>query len=430
MDSVFNSKFMQNIQKAGQKLGQNHFISSLQAAMMSLMGALMVGAFFQILQTIIGPNMLKLIKATDPPYQWLNIPYQFTMNSLALWITLILTYNYAKNLKLKNPLLTTVDALIGFFIIIGAMTVDKTGTIMINSTYLGAQGMFLGFLVAFLVVKIEKLCADKNIRIKMPDVVPPFLQDGFAGMLPLLFISVLFLVLHALVTTATGGQLTVASGFMMILTVPLNALISVPGMFVMAAFALILWCFGIHGTMLMVSVVMPVSLQAVAQNAALQQAGKPMVFNAVFMFAYMAILGGTGNTLPLVLLGLKAKSEQIRAVSKVSLIPGIFNINEPVTFGMPIMYNPIMAIPYVLNPLILMALYLVGIKIGFLGVPWIPIMTVMPIGVGEFLGTLKWQNAVWSYLMIIPCILIWYPFFKAYDKQLYAKEQATAKENK
>lgn len=82
MDNFFNSKFMQSIQKGGQKLGASHFVGALQGAMMSLMGAIMIGAIFQILQSVLGPTMLKLIPVTNPWYSWLNLPYEFTMNFL------------------------------------------------------------------------------------------------------------------------------------------------------------------------------------------------------------------------------------------------------------------------------------------------------------------------------------------------------------
>lgn len=137
----------------------------------------------------------------------------------------------------------------------------------------------------------------------------------------------------------------------------------------------------------------------------------------------MAICGGTGNTLPLLIFGLKAKSEQIKAISKIALIPGWFGINEPVTFGMPIMYNPILCIPYVLNIFVVMLCTLIGYKVGFLVPGFVPIVTLMPMGFKSFLSTLRWQNAIWDYLMIIPAGLVWYPFFKVYDNQLYKKEQ-------
>ena len=140
----------------------------------------------------------------------------------------------------------------------------------------------------------------------------------------------------------------------------------------------------------------------------------------------MAYCGGSGNTLPLVLFGLRAKSEQIKAVSKIALVPGWFGINEPVTFGMPIMYNPILCIPYILNVLLVMVCSLIGYKTGFLIPGFIPIMTLLPMGFGSFLTTLNWRNAIWDYLMMIPAGIVWYPFFKAYDNQLYKQEQAAA----
>lgn len=307
------------------------------------------------------------------------------------------------------------------------MITSKAGIVSLNTTYLGAQGMFIGFVISGLVVRIEKWCFDKDIRIKMPDVVPQFLQDGFAAILPLLFEVIIFGGMHIGIISATGGKFDLASGFMAVLSAPLGVLVSTPGMFVLLFLACLLWTFGIHGSVILMSLVMPISLEAVAVNAKLHAAGQALKFSPVFLAAGLAVAGGTGNTMPLVLMGLRAKSDQIKAVAKVSLIPGWFNINEPVTFGMPIMYNPVLAIPYILNVLVVALLYLIGFKTGILALPFIPITTVLPIGFGDYLGSLNPFNFVWDYLMIIVAGVIWFPFFKAYDNQLYKKEQETAK---
>ena len=211
------------------------------------------------------------------------------------------------------------------------------------------------------------------------------------------------------------------------LAAPLNALTSVPGMFVICGFAGLLWCFGIHGTMILMSVLMPLMMQALSANAAAYAQGgiEALTFYPVSLFGAMALCGGTGNTLPLAIFGLKAKSEQIRAVSKIALVPGWFGINEPMTFGMPIMYNPILCIPYVLAILVVMLCTLIGYQTGWLIPAFVPIMTLMPMGFAQFFGTLRWQNAIWDYLMLIPAGIVWYPFFKVYDNQLYKKEQET-----
>ena len=426
MEKLFQSKFMIKLQDFGQKLGSNKFLAALQAAMMSLMGIIMVGAISQIICSVGSETLLGLFKTGDSVYNILYLPYQFTMNSLSLWVVALFGYNYAKNLKMKSPIMNAVDALMCFLLVAGALIVTESGLTTIDMTYLGAQGMFIGFIVVFLSVRIEKLCADKNIRIKMPDVVPPFLQDGFASIIPLLLSAVFFLIISTVVTISTEGTYSICSGFMALLSTPLGALTSVPGMFILCIFGALLWCFGIHGTMILVPIIMPLGIQAAVANGAAHAAGEPLVFYPVALFGYMAIAGGTGNTLPLALLGLRSKSKQISAVAKISAVPGWFGINEPLTFGMPIMYNPVLCIPYVLNIPVVMLCALILYQVGFLQPAWISISALLPMGMGQYLSTLRWQNAVGDYLMLIPATLIYYPFFKIYEKQLIAKETAEA----
>lgn len=429
MEKIFESKFMIKLQDFGQGLGRNKYLSALQATMMSLMGIIMVGAISQIICSVGSESMLNLFTSDSKTYAILYLPYQFTMNSLSLWVVVLFGYNYAKNLKMKSPIMNAVDALVCFLLVAGGLIISEVGTTSIDMTYLGAQGMFIGFVVVFVSVRIEKFCADKKIRIKMPEVVPPFLQDGFASILPLLFSAIIFLGISTLVSISTGGVYNICSGFMALLGAPLNALTSVPGMFIICIFAALLWCFGIHGTMIIVPIIMPLGIQAAVSNAALHAAGEPLVFYPVALFGSIAICGGTGNTLPLTLMGLRSKSKQIKAVAKISAAPGWFGINEPMTFGMPIMYNPILCIPYVLNiPVVMLCTYL-AYKFGFLQPAWISISALLPMGFAQYLSTLRWQNAIWDYLMIIPSGLIWYPFFKIYEKQLIAKEAAALEAN-
>lgn len=423
MDKLFNNPFMIKLQEFGQKLGSNKFLSSLQGAMMSCMAPIMIGAVFSIICAI-GP-MFGLFENGEAIYNILYLPYHFTMDLLSLWIIMLMSFNYSKAIGLKSPIMSAVQTTVCFLLIACTWGTNEAGASVIDVTYLGSQGMFISFAITFIVCRIEKFCQDHNVRIKMPDVCPPSLVNGFSAILPLAFALIPLYALQLIISACTGGAFGICSGFMAILSAPLNALVSVPGMFILLPFAAILWCFGIHGTMIIMSVIMPLMLQAMTNNAAAYAEGgyAALVFYPVSLFASMAYAGGSGNTLPLVLFGLKAKSEQIRAVSKISLVPGWFGINEPVTFGMPIMYNPILCIPYVLNIIVVMICTLIAYKVGFLMPAFVPIMSLMPMGFAGFLGTLRWQNAIWDYLMIIPAGLVWYPFFKIYDNQLYKKEQ-------
>lgn len=423
MERILENPFMKELQKWGEQIGKNKFLSALQSAMMGTLGIILVGSIAQILMVFLGPTLLKIISDKGIVYNSLNYIYQFTMNLMSLWIVALFAYNYAKKLSLKAPLMNILDALVCFFLVVGSITVNRNGQSSIDMTYLGTQGMFIGFLVVFLSVQIEKIFQKNNIRIKMPDVVPPFLGESFSALLPLLFSTVVFSIIVGTVSAISNGKYTLASGFTMILSYPLKTLTSVPGIIILCTLASILWCFGIHGTMLISSIVFPLSVQAIALNAAAHAAGHPMQFYPVFLYAGLSMVGGTGNTLPLVLMGCRSKSEQIKSISRVSLIPGLFNINEPVAFGMPIMYNPILCIPYVLSVPVVMLLTYFGYKTGFIQVPWILIPPMLPLGFQRYLEGLKWQNAIWDYLMLIPTTILYYPFFKIYEKQLLKKEQ-------
>lgn len=423
MEDIFNSPVLIKLQAFGQKLGANRFVSALQNSMMSMMSVLMVGAISQIVCSIGGPTMLNLYSTDSAIYQILYTPYNFTTNLIALYLVAILGYLYARNMEVKSPIVTAVQCVACFLVVAAPYTTDASGAAALASSYLGATGMFVSFLVAFVVVQVEHFCTVHKVYIKMPDMVPEALQNSFAGIVPCLFSMVLFVAASAGISAATGGAYTLASGFLALLSVPVSALVSLPGMFIIVAFGCLLWCFGIHGYFVVSSFLSPALYGQIAENAALVAAGQASVFAPSLLFNCMATVGGSGCTWPLVLMGLRSKSEQIRAVAKVGLVPGWFKINEPVTFGMPIMYNPILSIPYIIAPLVNMVWFTIGYMTGIITPLWIPMGGNIPIGLAEYLGSLNPMNAVWCYLAIIPTGIVWYPFFKAYEHQLVKQEQ-------
>ncbi len=437
MENLFNSPVLIKIQGFGQKLGTNKFVSALQAGMMGCVSIIMTGSVFQIICSIM--TIINSDLASSTIYTIIYMPYNFSMNLIGLWVVALIGYNYAKNVGVKSPLLTTVECLMTFTLIACFDITQGSSISSVSITYLGSQGMFLGFVVCFIVVQIDWFCEKNHVQIKMPDVCPPSLVNSMAAIIPSTLNVAWALILSAIVNMATGGTYTLASGFMTIMSYPIQGLTSTPGMFVLALFATVMWCFGIHGTMLIISVLMAPMVEVAALNAATWEAGvqagltwaereASLTFYPVALFGAMAICGGTGNTLPLCLMGLKSKSKQISAVSKVGLVPGWFGINEPVTFGMPIMYNPILCIPYILNVQLVTLCTYIAYKVGFLVPAHVYIGSLMPMGFAQFLGTFNWRNAIWDYICIIPAGLVWYPFFKVYEKQLIAQEAAAEAE--
>lgn len=429
MEQLMNNPFILKLQEFSQKLAANKFLSALQSAMMSLMMVIMIGAISSILCTVGSESMLGLFQTGGPVYSALYAPYTYTMGLLSVWLVLFISYNYSKSLELEGPLTHALTSTAVFLLVAAPVVVSESGVSGLDTSYLGAQGMFVGFLVVLVTVRIDWLCATKNIYIHMPDVVPQFLQDGFAGIVPLLFSTVVFTIVNVAVSVLSAGAYTLSSGFMALIAVPLAGLTSLPGIFIILIVTNVLWCFGIHGGAISWALTGPLQLQAIAMNAELAAAGQPPVFLPVMLLGCQACAGGCGNTLPLALLCSFSKSKQLKAVGRAATIPGIFNISEPAVFGVPIMYNPIMWVPFLLNLAVGFFFYWFGYAAGILTPWWIPVLTSLPIGVMEYMQTLNPMNTVWALLMIPIAGIIYFPFFKVYERQLLKKEQEEAVEH-
>lgn len=429
--SFFDSKFMRSLQRMGEKISMNKGFSAIQQAMMGIMAIILVGSIFQIICSV--GALLKLFETGSAIYNILYMPYNLTGGIMSVYVVFLIAYCYGKSLGQK-PLQSGIVALACFLITcapVKTYTLADASTVSaMDVSYLGGTGLFVAILIGILSVRITNFCIRKKIFIRMPDVVPPFLSDSFAALVPMLINMIVWYGVSALLGVATSGALNLPLLITYILSIPIKALNSVPGMVVVFLIATLLWCFGIHGTMVVYIGLMAILMQVVTANAAAVAAGGQAQFYPVLLMGALATAGGTGDTLGLVLMGLKSKSKQINAVSKAALVPAFFGINEPATFGYPIMYNPILCIPYILTPMITMLLVWVGYVIGFFKPAYVLVMSLMPIGVSEFLGSLAWQNLFIPVLGIVVGLIVYAPFLKAYEKQLIAKEEKLAEEEK
>ena len=222
MENLFHNPALIKLQTWGQKLGTNKFISALQYGMMATMSILMVGAICQILAAVL--SLTGLIDEGGSVYNAIYQPYHYTMGLIGLWATAFVAFAFARNLKLKNPVVHAIDAVVIFVLTCGSLVDGK-----IDTTFLDANGMFLGFVIAGVVVRIEKFCLDQNIRIPMPDVCPPSLVNAFAAIVPLLINVLIFHGLNVLLSIA--GQ-NLPNLMMTVLMIPIRGLTSLPGMFI------------------------------------------------------------------------------------------------------------------------------------------------------------------------------------------------------
>jgi PTS system cellobiose-specific IIC component len=449
MERFVDSKFMKFLQKMGQKAGANKGISAITGAMMGLMGIIMVGAIFNIVASV--PASFGWVSSTGVYHSILIAPYNMTMNLISVYLVFLIGYNFGRSLKLK-PLNTAIGALATFLLVaapaatyttIGSAAIGTDGktiagqivgsVVALDTNYLGAYGMFLAIIIGLCVPGIYYFCHHFHIEIKMPDVVPQFLVDGFSGIIPLLFSIVGFYGLDVLLRYCANG-LSLSNMMIVIFKYGFGWLDSLPGMFFLSILCMLLWFFGIHGTMIVYVIIMTTIMMAVTKNyTAYATAGNDVsvltykdYFSYTFLASAVSTCGGSGNTLPLVIMCMCSKSKQLKAVGRASIVPGLFGVNEPMTFGVPLMYNPLMMIPFIFNPILVM-LALWGLyACGFFKVPYIMIGSLMPIGAGEFLGALAWQNIFIPVVAFVIAGAFYFPFFKVYEKKLIAQEAATA----
>ncbi len=424
-----NSAFMNSLRKFSEKLTKSPTFSTISSGMGGTMCLIMVGAIIQIVCALGG--LIWGWEAGHPIYDAIYLPYKLTMGMLGFFMCFSLAYNYSKRLKSGSPIQSGFIAIVCYLLVASppvTVVLNESTFDALNLGALSSNGLLVAMIVGLVSVRISKIVIDKNLVIKMPDSIPEGVLNSFNAIIPAGINIVIWYGLSLLVSNFSGGSMTLANLITKVLGIPIGYLVSPLGMILIIILCQLFWFFGIHGTSVVFSAIMVPLISAYTMNAELASAGQPLVFSAVFLYGAVGGIGGTGNTLVLTLMGLKSKSKQIKSISKASLIPGFFNINEPVVFGYPIMYNPLMLIPFVLCPLVVMGFLWLGYSFGILALPQVLILSCLPIGLSQFMSALDWRNAVFPFVMLPICWIVYYPFFKIYEKQCIARENEV-KEN-
>lgn len=424
------------------KISQNKYLVSLRDGMTLAMPLLIVGSFFTLITNFPITAWTDWLSSTTinniSLSTLLSIPTQVTVSIMAIFIIYGIGMNFAKQEGL-NAASGGIIALLTWLLLMPfstSFTPDETITALLPDgsypfsvssiplEWVGAKGIFIGIICAFTSILLYKYILKKGWVIKMPDGVPPTVSQSFSDLIPITVVVVFFLIVRILfVLTPWGNPFTFVYT---ILQAPLQNLgDSLGAMSFVYLLAHILWFFGIHGTNVTGAVFNPILLVLSTENQTAIQAGlAPMhIINQQFQDLF-ATFGGGGSTLSLLIaMFFFCRSKRIKQLGKLAIIPGIFGINEPVIFGLPIVLNPTILIPFVLTPLFnivvswfTMYIGLVPITNGVL-LPW----TTPPILSG-FLAS-GWQGAVLQLVLIILGVFIYLPFIKTIDKQYLSEEQ-------
>lgn len=405
------------------KLNDSELIKGLSTGMMRTMPITLGVAAFAILVNLPITAWQNFL-ANSGLYTVTNEIISVTMSMLAIYVVISVSSCYAK-VKGESGLTAALIST-GAFLCLMPQTVEgKDGVISaLQTSYLGSNGIFVAMITGLAITGLYCWLCKKNITLKLPDTVPPMVSQSMSPTFISMIIFVVVLVVKYLVFLTPYGN--VFDLLSQTITQPILNVGGSPWALIgLYTFTNILWFFGIHPSPI-VSAYTPVLITCMTANVEAFMAGTPSASlpHLVFMVVFITMnMGGNGNTLGLAISMAKAKSERFKAMFKLSFVPCLFNINEPMV---SIMLNPIFFIPMVLTTPITGEIAYLLANLGFgngfnptISAPWI-----MPAPITGFLeGGI--MLAIVPLVCILANVILYYPFFKITDNQALAEEQGS-----
>ena len=362
-----------------------------------------------------------------------------TFDILAMVGTFGIAYTYVKY-EGQNGVNAGILSIVSLLIVTSAFVVAPDGITevggVIPKAFLGGKGMIAAIIIGLVVGKIYSYVLNQGWIIKLPDSVPEGVSNAFKSLIPgFLIISLAFL---TFIFFEVVFQETFIETIYQIIQTPLqNMSDSFFGVLAIAILISLLWWCGVHGPVVVMGIMGPIVTANALQNQALVNAGETLIagdnakiVTSQFIDQFITV-GGSGLTFGLVCcMVLFARSTQMKQLGRLSFIPGIFNINEPIIFATPIIFNPIMLAPFILAPAVSVVMVYTSINLGFVGpftavqVPW----TTPVVLSGFIIG--GWSAALLQICVFVMTVCVYFPFFKYQDKLNHQEEKQAEAEQK
>ncbi|WP_285141693.1 PTS sugar transporter subunit IIC [Lactococcus petauri] len=414
------------------KIGMQRHMVAIRNGVISTLSLILIGSFIMVFANFPIPAVAEWLA---PHTANLTIPFRITMGLMAIYASFAMGDSLAKSYDLDG-VTGGVLSLAAFLTLTIPLNVDTVLTEageaaigwVLPMQYLGGAGMFSAILTMIFAVEIYRFFIKRNITIKMPDGVPPAVGRSFGALLPGGFIIIFLWIVRVMLNFDINA-------FIMSIFNPIADLMgnNMFGALLPMIFIHLLWAAGVHGMNIIGSIVRPMWLMMLDANMAAMADGTPLTqlpYVAPEQFyQWFVTMGGAGVTLVLVFLLFTCRAKYLRDMAKLTFVPGLFNINEPLIFGMPLMMNPVFTIPFVLNPIILTIVSYSAVRLGLVNgfvanVPW-----TLPAPIGAYMATGNdWRAIILVLVNLFIAGLIYYPFVKMYDKQMLEEEKKAATE--
>ena len=384
-------------------LSENTYLSAIRAGMVSVVPLTIIGGLFMIVAYL----PVKGWEARVAPYlDLLQVPVTATFGVLAVFACFAIAYDLGRQLK-QEAFVSATMATVVFLMI---QVAPKDQALVMDG--LGSRGLFTAVLIALVTVRVQKFFNDRDLVIRMPAGVPPVVAQSFLSLVPLFCLVVAFWLVRFVVGLDINHVVQTAFKPLVF------ALNTLPGILVYAFLVTLLWSVGINGDNALDAIVAPIFLQYLAVNVeSVQNHQPPPYVTANGFFTTFVNVGGTGATIALALVLWNSKEPGFRRVSRLSLPTQIFQINEPIFFGLPIVLNPVLMVPYVLNALILTAGTFLLMHWGVINKPYVNVPWTTPPIIGHYLVSGgDWRAAAWGVVSIAIAMAVYYPFARAAER--------------
>ncbi len=385
------------------------------------------------LPLIIAGSLFLII--ANPPFPFLDnlvsnyknailVPFQLSFGLMALFLAFGVAYSLAQYRR-TEPVQPGILAMVLFLVAtvpVTDLTTLKLGDIL---PYLGGQGLLVAILIGIMTTEVMRWFRGSRFTIRLPKSVPKNVTRAFEALVPTFLLLTLvwglewFVSSHTVSIDGKNAQLTLPILLMQVFKPLVAVQDSYPAALAEIVLMMLLWSVGIHGMNIVTAIAAPFWFTTLASNAT---GGHGIVTEPFFhIFAH---LGGSGATWPLVVYMLLSRSAQLRTVGKIALGPAIFNINEPVTFGVPMALNPLMMIPFVLVPVIIVTINYLVFSLGLVHVPVVIQPFTVPLGISGFVATGgDIRGSILQFFDLAVSALIYFPFFRAWERILVAREE-------
>lgn len=404
-----------------EKLSKNRYLSAIRDGFIAIMPLVITSSLFTLINCVFVGEGNYLDKWFGTPCSGFaqigNVIGSASMSVMAILLVFTTSKALAREYKINTSIAGSTAVVC--FLCLTPFVADGTIGEYLTTYYLGAAGMFTAFISALLSVEVMRFFLGfKKLIIKMPDSVPTGIAKSFNSIIPVALTVIIFALLR-IGTDAIGAPLNDLI-FKWIQT-PFSAIVSSPiGLIIIYILYMLLWGFGIHSAYIFNPILEPIYLASLASNVAAINAGQAAteVITKPFLDS-VAFMGGAGNMLALVIaIFLVSKRSDYKVIAKLGFIPAIFNISEPLMFGLPVVMNPILIIPMIGATLAGLGIGVLATQIGLMANTYVLIPWTTPPVINSFLATGgDFMSAVVGLVILVVSIFIYIPFVKVMNKE-------------